>query len=329
MIKVVVTEDEYRKAERFFKETADFECIWAPSDEEFLAAKIRETSSIYAVVGVEKYKKALYDAIPSGGVIARFGVGHDGIDKALAAKKGILCVNTPDVLNQSVAEFTIGLMLTLARQLNYCMSEMKKYIWKPHIACEISGKTLAVIGCGKIGCRVAEIAKLGFGMKTVGYDTYPRKNQTQFDMMVSEFSIAVKNADFVSINIPATPDNSNFINSKRLTEMKSDAFLINTSRGKVIDEDALFEALSKGTIAGAALDVFCSEPYQPHADSRDLRRLDNLLMTPHIASSTLEACERMAKAALENIRYAHQKKYDQMTLLSENVSEYHKNKFSN
>ena len=167
MIKVIITEQEYKKGGHVFENAECFECISAPSDESGLAAKIRETGARYVIVGVEKYRLELYNAIVNGGVIARFGVGHDGVDKVLAKARGIHCCNTPGVLDDSVAECAIGLMLASARHIAPCTADNKVGVWTPRLGTELSGKTLAVIGCGNIGRKVARIAKYGFGMKIV------------------------------------------------------------------------------------------------------------------------------------------------------------------
>ena len=252
---------------------------------------------------------------PPGGVVARFGVGHDGVDKAQAARRGILCCNTPGVLDNSVAECAIGLMLAAARRIALCAAANRAGKWNPPApGTELSGKVLAVIGCGNIGRKVAAIAKYGLGMKTVGFDVRTGRTD-EIDETVRDFSAAVREADFVTIHIPYLPETRDFIGRERLEWMKRSAILVNTARGGVLDENALFDAVASGTIAGAALDVCKKEPYSPQHPEKDLRTLDGVLMTPHIGSSTREACRRMAEAALRNIGLAVQGKTDEMNLL--------------
>lgn len=317
MTTVVVTDPEYRKAVDVFQNADGFDCIPAPPGEEELAEAIRKADARFAIVGVESYRGILYDAIPRGGVIARFGVGHDGIDKALAASRGILCCNTPGVLDDSVAECTLGLMLAAARHTAACAADNRAGHWIPRVGSELAGKTLAVIGCGKIGCKVARIATLGFGMQVVGCDLAPPDADAPIDAFYPEFDDAVAQADFVSLHIPDIPATRNYLNGDRLARMKPSAILINTARGAVVDEDALYDAVAGGSLAGAALDVFKAEPYTPHDPARDLRTLDRVLMTPHIGSSTTEACDRMARAALENIATALAGRVDAMDLIPE------------
>jgi phosphoglycerate dehydrogenase-like enzyme len=313
MIKVLVTDLEYNKAKHIFQNATGFKCISAPSDEAGLAKAIREEQAEYVIIGVNKYTKELYEAIPAGGVIARFGVGHDGVDKVQAKAKGIYCTNTPGVLDDSVAECAIGLILTAARHLATCAADNKNNIWRNRVGVELAGKTLAIIGCGNIGRKVAKIAKHGFGMKIVGYDIVKGSNMENFDLFCPDFAEAVKNADFVTIHIPNIPATQNFINSERLSMFKKGSWLINTARGGVVDEDAVFDAASVDIIGGAALDVFKNEPYIPQ--TKDLRTLENVIMTPHIGSSTLEACERMALSSLKNIASAKAGKINEMNIV--------------
>jgi phosphoglycerate dehydrogenase-like enzyme len=313
MIKVVVTDLEYVKAESVFKNTAGFECICAPSDEKGLSEVIKQTGAKYAIVGVTKYSNELYDAIPNGGVIARFGVGHDGIDKVLAKSKGIFCTNTPGALDDSVAECAMGMIMTAARHLASCSMDNKNGVWKNRVGSELSGKTLAIIGCGNIGRKLAKIAKNGFGMHIAGNDTSKPDDCSNIDTFTVSFDEAVKNADYISLHIPDKASTKNFINAERLNQMKQSAYLINTARGGVVDEDAVYDAVKAGQIAGAVLDVFKNEPYMPAG--KNLRELDNVIMTPHIGSSTTEACNRMAESCLKNISLANSGKFELMNII--------------
>ena len=165
---VLVTESEYRKAEASFASAPGLECLRAPDAEAELASAIRAARASYVIVGSRTYSGALYEALPAGGVIARFGVGHDGIDKAKATAAGLLCTNTPGVLNQSVAEHTMLLVGAAARGLVAMSTGMARHMWDPAMGVELQGKTLAIIGCGGIGRAVARIASLGYGMQVVG-----------------------------------------------------------------------------------------------------------------------------------------------------------------
>jgi len=309
MTRIAVTELEYKKAETVFKDAAKdgFECLPAPKEEEALAAFIKELSIAHVIIGVDRFDGALYDALPRGGAIVRFGVGHDGVDKAKAKAKGVYCFNTPGALDNSVAEMAVGLMLAAARHIPKASASMAAGSWKLSVGMELSGRKLAVIGCGAIGRRTAKIASFGLGMEVVGFnrsfeDKDALRRDYGFSELTSSFEDAVRDADFVSLHIPGIPATKDFINAKTLAAMPRKAILVNTARGIVVDEDALYESLKSGALAGAALDVFKKEPYEPSTPERDLRSLPNVVATPHMGSATAEACERMARASLENVR---------------------------
>src|SRR5215212_2800727 len=166
--KVLVTGPEYRKAEGSFVAVAGLQCMRAPDAEQDLAAAIRAESARYVIVGNRKYSGPLYDALPTGGVIARLGVGHDGIDKERATAAGLLCTNTPGVLDRSVAEHTMLLIAAAARRLLPASASMISGAWTAEAGEDLYGKTLTIVGCGGIGRAVARIAAAGYGMRVVG-----------------------------------------------------------------------------------------------------------------------------------------------------------------
>ena len=165
---VLVTEPEYRKGEDCFIAARGLDCRPAPAAEHELAAAVRDSQVRYVIVGGRQYSGPLYDALPAGGVIARFGVGHDGIDKTRATARGVLCTNTPAVLDQSVAEHAMLLVAAAARKLTVALESMASGRWNSSAGHDLHGKTIAVIGCGGIGRAVARIAALGYGMRVVG-----------------------------------------------------------------------------------------------------------------------------------------------------------------
>ncbi|HEY7497711.1 MAG TPA: NAD(P)-dependent oxidoreductase [Vicinamibacterales bacterium] len=318
---VVVTEPEYRRAERVFASTASAKCIIAPPEESALAQAIRDSGARHAIVGGKPYRDALYDAIEPGRVIARFGVGHDGIDKKRATESGVLCTNTPTVLDQSVAELTFLLIAAAARWLTTIAGAMRDGQWLPKEGTELHGKTLTMIGAGRIGRAVARIARRGFGMRAIAYRRPGSTAQAgdDFDLMTDDLRAALGQADFVSLLIPAAPENAHFINRERLSWMRPNAWLINTARGMVVDEIALYDALAGGAIRGAAMDVFDREPYVPADAARDFRTLPNVILTPHVGSHTPEANGGMAERALQNITLAEAGDFDSMDLLNPDV----------
>jgi phosphoglycerate dehydrogenase-like enzyme len=320
---VLVTEPEYRRCESVFTSASAMQCVIAPSDEDALAAAIRSSGARHVVVGGQMYRGALYDALKPGAVIARFGVGHEGIDKPRATAAGLLCTNTPRVLDQSVAELTFLLVAAAARRLPALADSMRQRQWAAQQGSELKGKTLSIIGAGRIGRAVARIAKRGFDMRVIGCGRAGTAASIdrgeEFDEITDDVAMALREADFVCLLIPGVPENRDFINRERLALMQPHAWLINTARGIVVEEPALYDALVEGRIAGAALDVFVREPYQPIDPARDLRTLPNVILTPHVGSNTPEANRGMASRALQNIIWAEQKAFDRMDLLNPDV----------
>lgn len=326
MIVVAVTETEYRKAESVFMAAAErgVRCEPVPADEAGLAAAIAKLGTRYAIVGVAPYTSALYAALPKGGVIARFGVGHDSIDKPKATAAGVIVTNTPGALDDSVAEMTIGLLLSAARHIPPAAARTRAGEWQTAVGVELRGARLAIIGCGGIGNRVARIASRGLGMRVIGHgrrarELGPLRDEFGYEAYTNDYRAAVADADFVSLHMPATPENHRWMNGERLASLSAGAWLINTARGAVVDEAALYEALRGGRIGGAALDVFQQEPYVPVSAGQDLRTLANVIVTPHIGSSTRQACERMAHAAIENVLAAAAGTYAAMNVVNTDV----------
>ncbi|QOR94983.1 hydroxyacid dehydrogenase [Thermosphaera chiliense] len=232
-------------------------------------------------------------------VIARAGVGLDNIDVEAAKEKGITLINAPESSTQSVAELAVGLMLAVARKIAFSDRKMREGYWakKEAMGVELSGKTLGVIGAGRIGSAVARIAKYGFNMHILYYDVSCREDLSK-ELGAECVSIEelLKRSDIVTIHVPLLPETRHMINEQRLRLMKKTAILINTSRGAVVDTAALVKALSEGWIAGAGLDVFEEEPLPR---DHPLTKLENVVLTPHIGASTKEAQE---KAGIEVAR---------------------------
>jgi phosphoglycerate dehydrogenase-like enzyme len=218
MISVAVTELEFRKAEALFARAAaeDCDCICVPAEEAALAGAIRARGIRHVIIGVERYSGLLYQALNKGGVIARFGVGHDGVDKAQATANGLLCTNTPGALDDSVAEHTINLLFAAARHTVAQAAGLRAGEWAPGMGAELKDKTLAVIGCGAIGRRVAQIAALGLGMKVVGcevaaLDLKRMQREFGFSTVVKDFADVARGADFLTLHIPSLPETRHFL----------------------------------------------------------------------------------------------------------------------
>ncbi len=236
-------------------------------------------------------------------IVANYAVGFDNIDVDAAKQRSVFVTNTPGVLTEAVAEHAFSLLMTAARRIveaDRFTREGRYKQWEPFgfIGHQVWGKTIGIIGLGRIGSWVGEIAFNGFRMKILYYDV--RRN-SEFEMenqaVFSEIDQILAQADFVSIHVPLLPQTHHLINADKLRLMKKTAILVNTSRGPVVDEAALVEALKNGTIAAAALDVYEAEPNL----TPGLAQLPNVVLTPHIASATQEAREAMSKVTAENI----------------------------
>jgi phosphoglycerate dehydrogenase-like enzyme len=318
---ILVSETEFRRARSTFAAPGDdLECLPIPGAEDSLCDAILQHGTRIVVVGSSPYRGRLYATLPRGGVIARFGVGYDNVDLRQATEAGILCSNTPDVLQQSVAELTMTMIGAAARHVIAVADGVRSGRWEPKEGVELEGKTLALIGSGAIAASVARIASAGYGMRVVGYARSARPAAgPHFAAITTDFAGAVRDADFVSLHIPGSRENVRFIDAARLSLLPPRAWLVNTARGAVVDEIALYDALAAGGLAGAALDVFAREPYVPASPDHDLRALDNVIAVPHIGSNTVEANRRMARRALRNVRLAIEGELSSMDLINRDV----------
>lgn len=232
-------------------------------------------------------------------IIGRAGVGLDNVDVDAASKRGIIVINTPGGNTVSAAELTFALLMALARNIARANDSMKKGEWerKKFTGVELSGKTLGIMGLGRIGSEVAKRAQ-AFGMRVIAYDPYLRAEKAlSMGVEVSTFDDVLKQSDFLTLHMPLTGDNKHLIGEKELAKMKKSARIINCARGGLIDERALSEALAAGKIAGAALDVFESEPPK---DTTVLQH-PNLVATPHLGASTDEAQIAVAVEVVQSI----------------------------
>jgi glyoxylate reductase len=235
-------------------------------------------------------------------IISNYAVGFNNIDVAEATKRKIMVTNTPGVLTETVADFTWSLILGIARRLveaDKFARQGKFRGWAPllFLGSDVYKKTLGIIGLGRIGKAVVKRAK-GFEMDVIYYDVNRDKEfEIETGAKFMPIEEVIKQADYLSIHVPLLPDTHHLIGKKELAMMKTTAYLINTSRGPVVDEQALVDALKSNQIAGAALDVFEKEP-EIH---EGLINLDNVILLPHIASATLETRSEMAVMAAENM----------------------------
>jgi len=234
-------------------------------------------------------------------VIARTGVGVDNVDIQAASEKGILVCNFPGMNDLTVAEHTIALIMALAKKIVHMHHAVKAGNWSerfsPDLA-EVEGKTLGVIGMGGIGRLVAKKCRDGLGMNILAYDPYVvDKNELKVTFTAALEELFCK-ADFITIHVPNLPQTKGLVSKELLGMMKQAAFLVNTSRGEVIDESALIHALESTQIKGAALDVFREEPLP---ENHPLMFLDNVILSPHCAGSTWESNVRIALGAAQAV----------------------------
>lgn len=245
-------------------------------------------------------KEIIQASAPSVKIIARVGVGLDNIDINEAEANGIHVINSPEAAANAVSELVIGLMLSLARSIPFADIETKKGNWikKDLTGVELRGKYLGIIGVGNIGRNIGRIGR-SLRMNLIGYDIIPinRDFTREVGMIVADFNTLLESADFVTCHVPLTAETKKMFSADKFSKMKPSAFLINTSRGEVIDENALYEALKNGRIAGAALDVFETEPPM----NKMLLQLPNVICTPHIGAQTKEAQQLAAMVIAEKI----------------------------
>jgi len=265
-------------------------------------AELLEVLPDYQALVVRSRTKVTRAVIEAGRqlkVIGRAGVGVDNIDVEAAVERGITVVNSPLAATTAVAELTLGLMLALARQLPRADATMKVEKWEKSafMGSELSGKTLGLAGVGRIGSKVALLAK-AFGMKVIGFDPYIDDEALQARGVTPvTFGGVLEGADYLSLHLPLTADTHGLISQAELSLMKKGAYLICAARGGVVDESALIAALDSGHLAGAALDVFTSEP--PPAGG--IAEHPNVIATPHIGAQTMEAQARAGVAIAEEV----------------------------
>ncbi|MDI3530207.1 MAG: D-3-phosphoglycerate dehydrogenase / 2-oxoglutarate reductase [Candidatus Atribacteria bacterium] len=231
--------------------------------------------------------------------ISRVGVGLDNIDVDYACKKGIKVLNVEGENALSVAEHAVALLFTLAKGINWFDREIRRGNWKSRYLgkpIEVAGKTIGLVGFGAIGKKVAELA-LSLGMQVLFYDPFVEKSESGAKK-VCVLEELLKGSDFVSLHLPLTEETRKMIGERELRCMQPHAFLINVARGAIVDEKALYRALKEGWIAGAAIDVFEEEP--PSLDN-PLLKLENVVLTPHVAGLTKECTRRVAVKAVENL----------------------------
>ncbi|HML06299.1 MAG TPA: phosphoglycerate dehydrogenase [Methanobacterium sp.] len=283
--KVIIADQINEKGIEDLKEVAEVVVDTSVTQEE-LINKIKDFDAII-VRSRTKVTRDVIEAADKLKIIARAGVGVDNVDVEAATERGIMVVNAPESTSITVAEHAMGLMMALARKISIADKSVKEGKWEKSrfMGIELNGKTLGIIGMGRIGTQVV-IRSKAFGMDILVNDPYiTEEAATKLGVKVVDKETLLKNADVITIHVPLTPETKHSISKKEFDLMKESSFIINCARGGIIKEDDLYEALKSGKIGGAGLDVFENEP----PEGSPLLELDNLVATPHIGASTKEA----------------------------------------
>ncbi len=269
-----------------------------------VATVIKEIRGVAGViVRMAPFTREIIEAADTLKVIGRHGVGVDNIDLQAATEKGIVVVNTPNANATSVAEHTLTAIGALAKQMVVYDRATREGRWElrnSYRAVDLDGKTLGLVGIGRIGSMVARRAAAAYNMKVIAFDPYVKLEAAgELGLtLCARMDDVFSQADVISLHTPLTPVTRGFVNAAKLRLMKPTAFLLNFSRGEVVDETALCEALKSGVIAGAAIDVYDPEP---PLKENPLFALENILLSPHSAALTQECVIRMATGAAEGV----------------------------
>ena len=303
--KVYVTRELPETGLRVIKERFDTE-VWpeyAPPPKSVIIEKASKVDALTTLLS-DKIDAEVFEAAPNLKIVAQLAVGFDNIDVKEATKRGVYVTNTPGVLTETTADFAWALLMAAARRV----VEADKYVrtgkwrvgWHPMMfqGRDVYGATLGIVGLGRIGSSIAKRAK-GFDMRVLYHDVVRRQDlEKDLGIEYTEIDALLQEADFVTLNVPLLKETQHLMDEKRLKLMKKTAILINNARGPVVDEKALYKALKEGWIAGAGLDVFEQEPM---STGNPLLALDNVVVAPHISSSSFETRSKMAEMVAENL----------------------------
>jgi phosphoglycerate dehydrogenase-like enzyme len=258
-----------------------------PDTQDELITRIRGAHTVVNIRAYCKFTVEVLKACPGLKHLAVWGTGTDNVDLLAAKGLGILVTNTPNTATDSVAEQGLALMLAAARKIPFIDAQVKRREWVRGMLTQLAGKTLGILGTGVIGLRMAQLGK-GIGMHVIAwtYHPDPAKAAAVGLRYLPRLSDVLQQADVVSLHLRYSPDTERMIGAKELALMKPTALLVNTARGQLVDQKALYEALRDGKIAGAGLDVFEQEPIDPHDP---LLTLPNIVLSPHTAGTTPEA----------------------------------------
>jgi glyoxylate reductase len=306
MNKVVITQSIYDQAPRLLAEAGipyfyHQGETWSPTE---LKEQIGEATAVVCLLA-DKMTADVMDAAPHLKLIANVAVGYDNIDIPAATQRGILVTNTPDVLTETTADLTFALLLAIARRIPEADAYMRagQYtrfaLFPDMIGTEVYGKTLGIVGMGRIGTAVARRAALGFNMKVLYTADTPKPDAgRELGAIHVSFPDLLQESDFISIHVPLSPRTHHLFTMNEFLQMRGGAYIINTARGPIIKEADLVEALQKGIIGGAALDVFEEEP-KMHPGLAEIK--DRLIVTPHVGSATIQTRQKMSTLAVQNV----------------------------
>jgi len=303
-MKVLVAAPIHEKAVEFLrKEGVEVIYVEYPSEEELIEL-VKDVEGLI-VRSKPKVTRRVIEAAPKLKVIGRAGVGLDNIDLEATKERRIIVVNSPGASARSVAELVFSLMLSVARKVAFADRKIREGVWtkKQCLGFELEGKTVGIIGFGRIGYQVAKIAN-AFGMNVLLYDPYPNEERAkEVGGRFVELETLLKESDVVTLHVPLLEETYHLIDEEKLRLMKKTAILINAARGAVVDTKSLVKALEEGLIYGAGLDVYEEEPLPK---DHPLTKFDNVVLTPHIGASTEEAQLRagleVAKKIVELLR---------------------------
>ena len=304
-LKIYVTRELPERGLRIIKQHFDAE-VWpeyAPPPKKVIIDKAKNVDAMATLLS-DKIDAEVFDVAPKLKIVSQLAVGFDNINVQEATKRGIYVTNTPEVLTDTTADFAWALLMAVARRVveadKYVRMGQWKVGWHPAMMTgrDVYGATIGIVGAGRIGYAVAKRAK-GFDMKILFYDVIPRPEmEKDFGARRADLDTIFKESDFISIHVPLMKETHHLVNEEKLKLMKKTAYLINNSRGPVVDEKALYTALKEGRIAGAGLDVFEQEPTSP---DDPLLKLDNVVVAPHISSASIETRSKMAEMVAENL----------------------------
>ncbi|HPZ64246.1 MAG: phosphoglycerate dehydrogenase [Dethiobacteria bacterium] len=285
-----------------------------PYTEEELIAAIGEADGL--LVGIDPVTEKVMAAAPRLKVISKYGAGVDNIDLEAATRRGIVVTYTPGANSEAVADLTFGLMLAAGRLIVNAHCSVREGNWDRFLGVDLYGRTLGIVGTGKIGRAVARRAR-GFDMKVLAFTRNPDYEWAKScGVTYTDLDNLLRESDFVSVHMALTPQTRNLINAQKLALMKPTSVIVNTARGGIIDEEALADALEKGIIFGAALDVYTEEPVK----NERLLKLDRLVTTPHIAAYSRGALNQMGMEAADNLlRVLRQEKPEPANLVNPEV----------